>query len=158
MQAAQETAGGLMTSAYGKARGTALRLSLVLQYLWWAGTDGFDGPPSVISEKAFLAAAAMVSDYLMAMAERVYGDAGTSTLDRNTTTLARWIIKEKPTEIHVRHMQRVVRLPGLSDAEAIHDACMALVEAGWLRPPPRSTKDGRTKVAYAVNPHLWEKT
>jgi hypothetical protein len=44
MQKAQEGAGGLMRSAYGKARGLALRLSLVLEYLWWCGREGMEPP------------------------------------------------------------------------------------------------------------------
>ena len=45
----QDQASGLTRSAYGKARGTALRLSLVLEYLWWCGRDGMDPPPAAIS-------------------------------------------------------------------------------------------------------------
>jgi len=40
MQARQREAGGLMLSALGKARGTALRLSLVVEFLWRAGDPG----------------------------------------------------------------------------------------------------------------------
>jgi hypothetical protein len=156
MQKRKEDAGGLMRSAYGKAPGTALRLSLILEHLWWcAGTEGFQGPPEKISEKALLAAATMVSDYLMPMAERVYGDAAATELERNTTTLARWVYKTRPTEVYVRHMQLVVRLPGLNRANPIHAACDELVQAGWLRPPRRSTQEGRAKAEYIVNPELW---
>jgi hypothetical protein len=55
-----------------------------------------------------------------------------TTVDRNTTTLARWIADKRPAAVHVREMQRNVRLPGLTTAEAIHGACAALVEAAWL--------------------------
>ena len=40
MQDRQSTAGGLLRSAFGKARGAALRLGLVLELLWWCGEDG----------------------------------------------------------------------------------------------------------------------
>ena len=40
MQKRATTAGGLMRSAFGKARGLALRLSLVLEFLWWCGEGG----------------------------------------------------------------------------------------------------------------------
>jgi hypothetical protein len=89
MQDRQEMAGGLLRSAYGKACGLALRLSLVLEFLWWCGRDGFDSPPAMISEAAFAAAAHLVADYLMPMAERVYGDAAVRPEDRNAATLAR---------------------------------------------------------------------
>lgn len=66
MQERQQAAGGLMRSALGKARGLALRLALVLEHLWWCGgEDGMAPPPSVISERAFLAATQLVADYLM---------------------------------------------------------------------------------------------
>jgi hypothetical protein len=40
MQDRQTSAGGLLRSAIGKARGAALRLALVLELLWWCGEDG----------------------------------------------------------------------------------------------------------------------
>jgi hypothetical protein len=156
MQDRQQSAGGLMRSAYGKARGLALRLSLVLEYLWWCAEAGMAPPPAMISQAAFLAAARLVSDYLMPMAERVYGDAAARTEDRNAATLARWLIKNHPTEVHVRHLQREVRLPDVGTAEAIHAAARVLVEAGWLLPPETSGVPGRPKAAYRVNPRLWE--
>ena len=156
MQQLQEGAGGLMRSAAGKARGLALRLSLVLEYLWWCGRDGFEPPPIEISETAFSAAAHLVSDYFLPMAERIYGDAATRPDDRNAATLARWIVKTKATEVHVRHMQRDIRLPGLGDAAAIHAAAKVLVEAGWLLPPPAGQYQRRSRAAYRVNPRVFE--
>jgi hypothetical protein len=157
MQAEQRSSGGLMRSALGKARGAALRLSLGLEYLWWCGRDGFDPPPVQISATAFTAAAALVSEYFMPMAERVYGDAAVSLQDRNAATLARWILKTRAAEVHVRHLQRKVRLPGLNKADAIHAAAGVLVEAEWLIQPPKATVygPGREKAAYLVNPKVW---
>jgi hypothetical protein len=135
MQEQKEGTAGLMRSAIGKARGFALRISLVLEHLHWCAEDGYSAPPETIRERTFLAAAKLVAEYLMPMAERTYGDAACTELDRNTATLARWIAKDRPAAIHVRNMQRDVRLPGLTTAEAIHAACRALVEAGWLGRP-----------------------
>jgi hypothetical protein len=56
----------------------------------------------------------------MQMAERVYGDAA---------TLARWIFRERPTELHVRRLQREEQLPGRRSAEQIRHAAKVLVEA-----------------------------
>ncbi len=156
MQDRQHDAGGLMRSAYGKARGLALRLSLVIEFLWWCGQDGYAPPPATISQAAFAAAAHLVADYLMPMAERVYGDAAARPEDRNAATLARWIDRTKAQEVHVRKLQREVRLPGLGDAETIHAAAAVLVEAGWLIPPPRGGFQQRAKAAYAVNPKALE--
>ena len=115
-----------------------------------------DSPPVTISEAAFAAAVHLVADHLMPMAERVYGDAAVRPEDRNAATLARWIVKERAQEVHVRRLQREVRLPGLGDAEAIHAAARVLVEAGWLIPPPRGAFQQRAKASYAVNPKVLE--
>jgi hypothetical protein len=155
MQARQATAGGLLRSAFGKARGLALRMSLVLEMLWWVGSDGMTAPPEAISEAAFLAAATLVAEYFMPMAERVYGDASASPAERKGTTLARWIVREKATEVHVRHIQREVRLPGLRTAEDIHEAASILVEAEWLREPEK-IPGKRPRMAYSVNPKVLE--
>jgi Protein of unknown function (DUF3987) len=153
MQKRQQEAGGLLRSAYGKARGLALRLSLVIELLWWCGDNNRFEPPLQISEAAFLAAAHLVCDYFMPTAERVYGDAAASVSDRNAATLARWIFKERPAEIHVRHLLREVRLPGLSKAQLIHDAAQVLIEAEWLREPD-TVPGKRPRMAYPVNPKL----
>jgi hypothetical protein len=151
MQNRQQQAGWLMRSAFGKARGTLLRLSLVIEYLWWCGRAGYDPPPTVISLPAFAAAAKLVADYLMPMAERVYGDAAASDADRRAATLARWVLKTRVPEVHVRHLQRKVRLPGLRDAATIKDTCERMVEAGWLI-APKIGYGAERKVAYRVNP------
>jgi hypothetical protein len=72
MQEQKETATGLRRSAIGKARGLALRLSLVLEYLRWSGEERFIVPPDKISDDAMLAATRFVSEYAMPMADRLY--------------------------------------------------------------------------------------
>jgi hypothetical protein len=157
MQERQQAAGGLMVSALGKARGLALRLSLVLEFLWWAAKDGFAPPPMQIGEEALVAAVLLVDTYLMPMADRVYGDAAASVKIRNTATLARWIAKKRPAEVHVRTLQREVRLPDLTEAAAIHEACRALIEAGWLAEAPSDGGAiGRPRAVYEVRPELWK--
>jgi hypothetical protein len=157
MQIRQEAAGGLLCSAYGKARGQALRLSLVIEFMWWCGQDGMAPPPAEITARAFTAAAHLLGDYFMPMGERVYGDAAIPIADRNAATLARWIKSERPSEVHVRHLQREVRLPGLTTADVIHAAAAVLVEADWLRPPRPAGEFGqKRREAYSINPRLWE--
>jgi hypothetical protein len=151
MQNRQQQAGGLMRSAFGKARGALLRLSLVLEFLWWCGREGYDPPPTTISLSAFKAAARLVADYFMPMAERVYGDAGASDGERRVATLARWVLKTRAAEVHIRHLQRRERLPGLRDAETIRATCERMVEAGWLI-APKIGFGAASKVAYRVNP------
>jgi len=157
MQDRQSTAGGPLRSAIGKARGQALRVALVLEMLWWCAEDGMAPSPAQISARAFAAAALLIGDYFMPMAERVYGDATATERERGAATLARWITSMRPTELHVRHLQREVRLPGLRTAEQIRAAADVLVEADWLRPPARGDEFGqRGRIAYGVSPRLWE--
>jgi hypothetical protein len=157
MQDTRANAGGLLRSAYGKARGTALRLSLVLEELWWCGQDDSPPPLDTITTRAFVAAATMVAGYFMPMAERVFGDAGATETERTAATLARWIEKERPPEVYVRQLLREIRLPGLRTAEHIKKAANALIEADWLRPPAKTVVgQPRSRVAYSINPRLYE--
>jgi hypothetical protein len=157
IQQRQTNAGGLLRSALGKARGQALRLALVFEMLWWCGEDGMAAPPAQISARAFAAAATFLADYFAPMAERVYGDAAATERERGAATLARWIFGQRPQEVHVRRLQREVRLSGLRSAEQIRAAADALVEADWLRPPTPGNEFGqRGRVAYSVNLRLWE--
>ena len=71
----------------------------------------------------------LTADYFMPMAERVFGDAAATDVERIAATLARWIIREQPPEVYVRRLQREVRLPGLRSAGQITKAADALVEA-----------------------------
>jgi Protein of unknown function (DUF3987) len=164
MQDRKTMAGGLLRSAYGKARGQALRLALTIEFLWWSAKDGMAPPPVTISLRAFAAAALLISDYFIPMAERVYGDAAATPAERNAATpaernaatLARWIRKSRSCEVHVRHLQREVRLPGLKKADDIRAAAAVLTEADWLRPPVSGAEFGqRGRIAYVVNPRLW---
>jgi len=153
MQDRQKGAGPFLSSALGKARGQALRLSLVLEFLWWCGEQGISAPPTRISASAFAAAAGLISDYFVRAAERLYGE--TSAGDCNAAILARWIMTSRTGEIHVRHLQRVVRLPGLRTAGQIRDAAEILVGAGWLlRPAPAGRFGPRARFSYAVSPRL----
>jgi hypothetical protein len=156
METRLDQTGGLLRSAYGKARGAALRLSLVIEWLWFCAQPDMTLPPDSISEEAFAAAAALVESYFMPMAERVFGDAGASDVERNAATLARWIFKEQPNEVHVRQLLREVRLPGLRSAEQIKAAANLLIEADWLKAPAKTVfGQPRSRVAYFINPRLW---
>ena len=156
MQVGREEAGGLAASTYGKARGLALRLALNLEFLWWCGCSPQTPPPVQVSSEACSAACQLVREYTIPMAERVFGDAAVSEADRNATTLARWIIKERVMEVHVRHLQRNVRLPNLNNAAAIHAAASVLTDAEWLREPATGHFQSRGKMAYEVNPAVFE--
>ena len=145
MQRRQVTAGGLLRSALGKTRGQALRLALVLEFLWWCGADGIGPPPAQISARAFEEARPPDQRLFRANGRanlwRCVGDPA----DRNAATLARWILREPKHEVHVRTLLRGERLPGLRTADDIHAAAEVLVEAEWLSPPPRGTRIRATR-------------
>ena len=155
LQNRQKRSGGLMRAAYGKARGQTLRLTLVLEFLWWCAENGTAAPPSRIGYNTFDAASRLMDSYFLPMAERIYGEDAVSIVDRNAATLARWILRSRSIELHIRHLQRDIRLPGLHTAGEIRDAAEVLVTAGWLKPPINNGQFGpRTPIAYAINPCL----
>jgi hypothetical protein len=142
MQRRQQEAGPLLRSALGKARGQALRLSLVLELLWWCGEDGVASPPSRIGPRAFAAAAVLIDEYFLPMAARAYGETQPTARERSAAVLARWIVSAWPEELHPRHIQRKVRLPGLRTSEQIREAAEMLVATGWLCSPDRPRQFG----------------
>src|SRR5215470_8946772 len=97
----KETVAGLMRSTVGKARGLTLRVAHNLNFLHWSATDHYTEAPKTTPEEYLLAAAKFVAGYVMPMAERTYGDAACSDVDRNTATLAKWIAKTRPSEVYV---------------------------------------------------------
>lgn len=145
--------GGLLRAAYGKARGMALRLSLVLEYLSWCGDPDERPEPAEISAATFTRAAQLLGDYLMPMAARVYGDADATAEDRNAATLAKHIMRHRPASLSVRELCRK-KLPGMKEAKAIHAAAALLVDAGWLARVAKGDGNGRPPAIYPVNPAL----
>ena len=160
MQHRQREAGPWLSSALAKARGQALRLALVLELLWWCAEDGASAPPNVISAQAFATAAELVGGYFVPMAERVcQGTVTTTRRECNAARLARWILRTRAVEVHIRHLQREVRLAGLRTAADIRAAAALMVSAGWLRPPIPSKRFGpRARLCYRINPRLWRPT
>jgi hypothetical protein len=61
-----------------------------------AGTD----------QRASPAAAQLIGDYFMPMAERVYGDVAASDRARAAAAVARWVFTKRPAELHARRLQR----------------------------------------------------
>ena len=142
---------GSMASWWGKMPGVCLRLALNFEYLWLSTTtrrETFE-----IKIPAVEAATVMIEQYLKPMAARAYGDASLPQAERNAATLAKWIIKNKPTRINVRETQRKVRLPGMRTAAEIKDAIEVLVEADWLRHDPKreGESNGKKSGDYVVN-------
>lgn len=135
----------------GKARGFVARLSLVIEYLRWAGGHGQE--PESVSHGSLLAAIRLFDDYLTPMARRTYGEASVSDTERHAATIARWIERNRPSTVNVRDLQRMPGLPGLDKAETIRTALDHLTDAGWARPAftRRGDTIGRKARTFEIN-------
>ena len=147
--------GGLVASANAKMQGRVLRVAIALEFLWWSAIPSAPEPKE-ISKAALAYSAALAEDYFKPMSERVYGDASLPEQDRKAATLARWIKKDRPEVINVRHLRREVRLTGLTTTKDAEAALKSLAEANWVSPPQHQHKPGQPKKDWKVNPRLWE--
>jgi Protein of unknown function (DUF3987) len=143
MQKRQQTAEPLSRSSLGKARSQALRLSLVLELLWWCAEEGASPLPARIGPRAFTAAEVLITEYFLPMALRAYRTAQPTARERNAAVLAPWILGARPEAVHPRYLQREVRLLGLRTAEQIREAADMLVSIGWLNSPQGPGRLGR---------------
>lgn len=151
-----DEAGGLLKSFVGKLDGMALRLALVCQLARWAYEGGEE--PRTITKDTIEAVGDFLESYAIPMAARVYGDAALPPVDRNAASLARYIRRHKLKLINARDVRRVYRLPGMREADTVHEAIDALVEANWLRAEATRKGDtpGRHRADYTVNPAALE--
>lgn len=148
---------GLMVSWLGKLPGYAVRLSLVIEYLWWVGQEELFPEPTGISQDATHTAIAFLDAYAVPMAYRVFGDAGVSQADRDAHSLAKWIINQQtiPDVVNARELRRAGALP-TQDPERYDYALQELSEVGWVRRSPHrpSNQGGRRKKDWCLNPAL----
>ena len=86
---------GLFLSWLGKLPGFAVRLSLIFAYLEWC-SEGTGDPPAVISERDVGRALDFLADYAVPMARRCFGEAAIPEAERDSRTLLRWILGQKP--------------------------------------------------------------
>src|SRR4029453_11576156 len=114
-------------STLGKARGHVLRLSSVLEHLWWCGEPD-RGEPQEISAKAVASAITLVKDYFIPMAERVYGDAAIPIAERGAMLLVRYLKRNGLKAFNAREVRREIG-GVLREPEAMNAACTVLVEA-----------------------------
>jgi hypothetical protein len=158
MQSKETTTAGLLLSAYGKARGHALRLSLVLEYLWWCGLYDRTVEPTQVSVAAAQAAITLVRDYLLPMAERVFGDAASTPAERDAKALARFIVAYRLTQLNLRELGKATRgWHGPKEPNRLKAAADRLVEAGWLmHAGKRGTQGGRPPTTYQANPRVFD--
>lgn len=152
----EEEASGFFLGHIGKLPGIALRMALVLEFLWWAGGSEIH-PPGQVSTNAVTGACSLIENYFLPMARRTFGDAVLPESEKNLMALARWIYKNLPTLVNGGELRRK-RVAGLTTAEAVTEALLELVDLGWLQPKPsrEGQNAGRQKSDYLVNPRIWE--
>jgi hypothetical protein len=143
---------GLMAGAIGKARGHVLRLSCILEFLWWTGQRS-GAEPTHISVQSVQRAAAFVADYFLPMAERALGDAAIPAADRRAMILAQYLRKMRLTKFNARDVRR--KIGGeLREAKHMDEACETLSEAGLIRFLLGGEAFGRRAKNYEVNPAI----
>lgn len=148
-------ASGLLAGTLGKARGHALRLSAVLEHLWWCGGAPGATEPKVISPEAVTAAADLLNAYFVPMAERVFGDAAIPIVERRGMLLARHLRQNQIGEFNARDVRRQVG-GMLRDAADMEAACRQLLEANLIRQRFARAGDrkGRKAQNYEVHPEV----
>lgn len=146
-------ASGLLAGTLSKARRHCLRLSAVLEYLWWRGIEELE--PKAISPEAVTAAADLLNADFLPMAERVFGDATIPVAERRGMLLARHLRQSRLSEFNAREVRRQVG-GMLRDAADMEAACKQLVEAGLIRPRFTRTGEvkGRKSQGYEVHPEV----
>lgn len=150
-------ASGLLAGTLGKARGHALRLSAVIEHLWWCGGTTA-AEPKVISPEALTAAADLLNAYFIPMAERVFGDASIPVIERRAMLLARHLKQNQLAEFNARDVRR--QIGGLlRDAANMDAACNQLIEGGLIRPRFERAGEGKGRPArnYEVNPIIFRR-
>jgi hypothetical protein len=145
---------GPMAGAIGKARGHVLRLSCILEFLWWAGEPS-GAEPTHISVQSVKRAAAFVADYFLPMAERALGDAAIPAADRRAMILAKYLRKMRLATFNARDARRSIG-GELRDASHMDQACKTLCEAGLIRPVSAEPAARRQAKNYEVNPVVLE--
>jgi hypothetical protein len=147
---------GPMAYTFSKARGFVLRLSTIIEHLWWCGGETGPAEPSSIGRPAVSAAVRLMREYFIPMAERVYGDASIPHGDRLAMTLARHLRSHRLRTFNARTLRREA-YGLLGKPEDMAKACEVLEQAGLVRRPGQENgSTGRRALDYQVNPRLHE--
>ena len=158
MQAQERQAGGLMIGVLGKARGYALRLAVVLEFLPWAWS-GERPEPTEISGNAMRRAVKLMREYFLPMASRVLGDAAITQQERDGRTLAKWIAAERPDRINLRRLSRGetggTAMHGLRERKRLDAAAEWLQDCGWFLPTVQEKTGGRPRSDFVIAPGLY---
>lgn len=150
-----EDCGLLYKGFCGKLKGLVLRLALTAEITSWAASDS-DAEPRSVSLQTLAATIEFIESYAKPTALRVFGDAALPAVERNASTLARYILRHRLSSFNGRALRRTAGLPGLKDASAFNEALGLLEDADWLRKVGTRAGEtiGRMSSDYMVNPSV----
>ncbi len=131
------------------------RLALVLDFLAWAHLGGDE--PEEVSARALNDALVLFEDYLLPMAERVYGDAALSLAERTAVELLKAIRSRGVLTFNLRTARREWGVSGMSKPEAAEAAAAVLIDADCISRAPKPPGPGAPAAAFLVNPKLLER-
>lgn len=144
----------------GKQGGTALRIALVLEHLWWAATaaDG-DETPKQVTQAALSAAMKFIDDYAAPMAEIAMNHAVRPVEEQDARQLLR-LLQGKPCgQFNARLVGRgSLGTPGrLASPAAMSAACDLLTTSNLIRSAGvrAGGRKGRMTSDYQVNPAVY---
>jgi hypothetical protein len=156
---------GLWAGWLGKQGGTALRLALILEHLWWSApsansANSANSFPHTVTLSAMNAAMHLIDRWAGPMAKRAFGAAAASPAEADAAALATWIRRRGLNTFNTRAARRSADGPGgrLVAPTAMSAACELLEEAGLIRRSGGRAGDtpGRARNDYSVNPIILE--
>jgi hypothetical protein len=141
-------------SHVGKLPGLVLRLSLILEYMWWSMSD--DPEPQAIGLRSVEHAVELVESYFKPMALRIYGGASRPVAERNAASILKRIKRDRLEIINARDILRSWRIPNLNSGKVISEALQVCVDGNYLRENPSRRGDitGQPRKDYIVNPRF----
>ena len=144
----------------GKQGGTALRIALVLEYLWWAATaaDG-DEAPKQVTQAALSAAMKFIDGYAAPMAEVAMNHAVRPAEEQDARQLLRLLQGKPCDQFNARQVGRGSLGPAgrLATPAAMSAACGLLVASKLIRAAGvrAGGRKGRMTSDYQVNPAIY---
>lgn len=148
---------GIVAGWFGKMPGVALRLSLVLQHLWWASEEGAEkAPPSSVSSAAYEAATTLIDSYAAPMALRTMNASQLPEDEQDARVLLRLLIARRTERFNLREVRRgsLGALGALATGRRLEAACRVLSDACLVRHlgGRAGTTAGRPRSDFEVNP------
>lgn len=147
------TTKGLAAGWHGKTPARALRLALVMEFLFWAAEPGMPEPQEV-SAKA-MAHAGTFLDYLSLMFDRVINGLAADQAETDAATIMKHIAGQKPDTLNERELYQSAGFGHFRNGERRRVAFKILERDGWLI-QAQTFGAGRKRNDWQVNPRLWE--